>query len=227
MLVRMPLLALGPVGIGHRLDMAAEPDLIGALAPLEFPGIAVGEPFLGQFDLPAFAHLLPEQPVHIADAVAIGRDLERGHGFEEARRKPSEAAIAQRRVGLEVDEVPEVDIEVLERLLHRLHEPDIAHRVAHEPADQELEAEIVDALVGGPPGFPRTLHPAVHDAVAHRIDRCSQPVVRTRDDRVLADRIGQFFQDLGLDGLDASGAALWRGSIVNDRLLRHVATQVS
>ena len=108
------------LGAGILFDMAAKADLIGAFAPLEFPRIAVCQPVLGQLDLPPLAHFLAEQAMGIANAIAIGRDLEAGHGFEETGGKAPEAAIAQRRIRLEPDEVAKVDTERFERFAHRL-----------------------------------------------------------------------------------------------------------
>ena len=85
----------------HRLDRAAEADRIAHLRPVEFPRIAQRQPVLGIFVLPAVLHHLAEQPVLIADAVAVGGDVQRRHAFHEARGQPTEAAIAERRVGLE------------------------------------------------------------------------------------------------------------------------------
>src|SRR5581483_8784462 len=94
------------------LDGAAEADVVVRLAPLEFPEIAVGEPVLRQLELLAVLDLLMEQAMNVADSVAIGRDLERRHRFHEAGGAPAEAAIAARRVGLELDDRVEVDAEV-------------------------------------------------------------------------------------------------------------------
>ena len=197
----------------HRHHLPAEADLVGRFAALELPRIAVRQPVLRQFDLPALAHFLAEHAVGIADAVAVGRDLQRRHRVHEARREPAEAAIAERRVGLEIDEIAEVDIEILQRLPHLLHEADIAHGIAHQPPDEEFEAEVVDALLALPPGAAARFHPAVDDAVADREDGRLQPVVRPRDDRVLPDRIGQLFEDFGLERLSCESARLRRGGV--------------
>ena len=141
--------------------------------------------------------------------------------MKQAASRP-EAAIAERRVGLEVGERAEVDAERFERRAHLLHQPDIAHRVAHQPADEEFEAEVVDALLALPPGAAGRFHPAVDDPVAHRVDGRGQPVVRPRDDRVLADRIGQPLEDFIGQGFSGTGARLGFGGIVDDRLL-HIA----
>ena len=184
-LARLPFEPRRAIRLGNRHHLPAEPDLVRTLAPLEFPRVAVRQPVFRQFDLPALAHFLPEQPVDVADTVAIGRDLDRRHRLEEARRQPAEAAIAQRRIRLEIDQVTEVDVEILQRFPHRLHHPDIAHRIAHQATDEELEAEVIDPLVRRPPRFAARRHPLIDNAIADGEDRRPQPVMRSRNNRVL------------------------------------------
>ena len=71
---------------------------------------------------------------------------QRRHAFHEAGGEPAEAAIAERRVGLEPASRVEIDAEVVKRLAHRLDDAEIGHRIAQQPADQEFEREIIDPL---------------------------------------------------------------------------------
>src|SRR3981081_2190065 len=61
------------------LDHSAEPNRISHFTPLEFPGIAVGEPIIGQLVLPAIGELLAKQPMFVADSVAMSRHAEARH----------------------------------------------------------------------------------------------------------------------------------------------------
>jgi hypothetical protein len=79
--------------------MAAEADLERDLGALELPDMALDEPVLGRLDLAAVLEALPEEPVLVADAVAVGGRAERGEAFHEAGREPPEPAVAERRVG--------------------------------------------------------------------------------------------------------------------------------
>ena len=72
---------------------------------------------------------------------------------------------------------------------------EIAERLEQQPADQELEREVVDPLLLALIGRARRIHPAVDDAVAHGKRRRHEPVVVARGGRVLADRIGELRQD--------------------------------
>ena len=132
---------------GDRFDRAAEADLEGALAALELPRIAVVEPGLGQFDLPAVGDLLAEHAVDVADAVAVRRHVDGRHALHEAGGEPPEAAIAERGVRLERGDHVDVDAERRQRLAHVVQQAEIGEGVAHQAADQELQRQIVDALV--------------------------------------------------------------------------------
>src|SRR6266481_10041795 len=95
----MPNLAVVSLGFDI-FDAAAEMHVIDHLRPLEFPGVAVAQPFIGIFLLPALRDDLAEQAEIVTDAIADGRNGERRHALHEAGRKPSQAAIAERRIRL-------------------------------------------------------------------------------------------------------------------------------
>ena len=61
----------------------------------------MGEPVFRHFDLLAVLDLLLEQAMLIADAIAIGGDIDARHAFHETGGQPAEAAIAERRIGLQ------------------------------------------------------------------------------------------------------------------------------
>src|SRR5581483_2358239 len=114
----MPDRAVAPLVV-DMLDAAAEMDVIDHLRPLQLPGIAEGQPFVGIFLLPAILDDLAEQAVIIADAIADCRDLQRRHALHEAGGEPSEAAIAER--GIE-----------------HLEQPYIVERVGEQAQDQKF-----------------------------------------------------------------------------------------
>ncbi|MCY1498344.1 hypothetical protein D9M68_323280 [compost metagenome] len=176
-------------------DDAAEADFVGAFAPLELPGIAVGKPGFRQFHLPAIGHLLAEEAVHVADAVAIGGHVDGRHRFHETGGETAKTAIAERRIRLEFGNDIDIDTERSERITHLVHQADIGHGVAHQPADEKFEREIVNALGTGRIGLAGGIHPLVGDAVAGDQDRGRQPVVRLGNLRILADAILQAFED--------------------------------
>ena len=131
------------------LDVAAEMHVIDHLRPLEFPGVAEAEPFVGIFLLPALRDDLAEQAEIVADAVADGGDRQRRHALHEARRKPPEAAIAERRIRLAFAQIGKLDAEIAERGLEHRQQAHIVQRVGEQPADQEFEREVIDPLAAG------------------------------------------------------------------------------
>ncbi len=120
-------------------DTAAVMHVIDHFRPLEFPGVAEAQPFVGIFLLPAIVDDLAEQAEIIADAVADRGDRQCRHAFHEARREPSETAIAERRVRLAFAQVRKSDAEIAERRLEHRQEPHVVQRVGEEAADQKFE----------------------------------------------------------------------------------------
>ena len=180
-------------------DAAAEMHVIDHFRPLEFPGVAETQPFVGIFLLPALRDDLAEQAEIVADAVADGGDRQRRHALHEAGGQPSEAAIAERRVRLAFAQVGETDAEIAKRCLEYRQQPHIVQRIGEQTADQEFQAEVIDPLGAGVVALLLGRQPAVHDAVAQRQRRRLVPVVLGRHAGVLADRKPQLGEDGALD----------------------------
>jgi len=151
---------------------------------------------LGEFVLPAVLDALLEQPVFVANAVAVSRNAERGHRVHEAGGQSSEPAIAECGVGLDLAQNVEVDAERGERAPRGLGQPHVVERIEQQPPDQEFDREIIDALL--PPfGVVAFRHPDVDQPVAQRHDGRLIPVMLAR----LLRRFGQRIDELGLDGV--------------------------
>ena len=194
---RMPHRAGCAVGIGDDLHPPAEPDGVGNLRPRELPRVPGGQPILRKLDLPAVPQALPEDAVVVANAVPVRRNAQRRQALHVARRKPAEAAIAKRRVRLELPQAVEVHAEVGERGIGDVGEAEVAERVAHQASGEELEGEVVDALGSLAIGALGRVHPVFDDAIAHGQRRRQQPVVIEGVLRILADEVGE----LGDDGV--------------------------
>ena len=69
-------------------DAAAEMDVIDHFGPLQFPGVAEAQPFVGIFLLPTLVDDLAEQAEIIPDAVAAGGNRKGRHALHEAGRQP-------------------------------------------------------------------------------------------------------------------------------------------
>ena len=121
---------------------------------------------------------------------------------------PSAASGSTRRRALEID------AELGERRARRCDQSEIAQAVEQEPPDQELQGEVIDALLPALVGGAGRVHPAVDDVVTHGEGRGREPVMVARAVRVLADRIGQLGEDRLLEGGDVR---LARAGLVGPR----------
>ena len=95
-----PHLALGAIGLGLLLDGTVESNRVRHVDALDLPRVAERQPVIGHLELAAVANDLAEDAVVVTDAVPPGRQIQRRHGVQEARRKPAQAAVTQRRVVL-------------------------------------------------------------------------------------------------------------------------------
>ncbi len=185
--------------IDRVLDAAAEMHLIDHLRALQFPRIAKAEPFVGIFLLPALADDLAEQAEIVTDAIAERRDFQRRHAFHETGRQPAETAIAERGVRLAIAQIGQPDAEIAERRLEQRHQAHIVERVGEQPADQEFERQIIDALATGVVALLLGHQPAVHDAVAQRQRGSLVPIVLGGLAGILADGERQLGDDRAFD----------------------------
>ena len=193
------MMRLRPFASVNVLDAAAEVHVIDHFRALEFPRVAEAEPFVGIFLLPAVRDDLAEQAEIVADAIADGGDRQRRHALHEAGRKAPEAAIAECGVGFAFAQFGQADAEIAERRIEHRQQPHIVQRVGEQPANQELQAEVIDPLAAGVVALLFGEQPAVHDAVAQRQRRRLVPVVPGGHRGILADRKRQLGEDRALD----------------------------
>ena len=104
------------------------------------------QPVLGLLDLPAVLEGLPEQPVVVADAVAVRGQAHGRHGVEEAGGETAEASVAERGIGLVGEQRAAIDAEALDDFSQPFVEPQVGDGVLEQPADEELHGEVVDPL---------------------------------------------------------------------------------
>ena len=180
-------------------DAAAEMHLVDHFRPLEFPGVAEAEPFVGIFVLPALRDDLAEQAEIVTNAIADRGDRQRRHALHEACREPAQTAIAERRIRFAFAQFGEADAEIAERGLEHLQQSHIVQRIGEQAADQKFQAEVIDPLGAGVVALLFAGQPVVHDAVAQRQRRGLVPVVLGGHAGVLADRQPQLGKDGALD----------------------------
>ncbi len=155
-------------GPSPHLERAAELDLHLLVRARDLPGVGAAQPVVRALLLPAGLDDLPEDAVFVAEPIAHGRELHRGHRVEEARGEPPEPPIAQARVGLLIEQAQPVEVLLRDHLLRDGIEQEVRDIVGQRPADQKLHREVVDAL--GVLALVRGLRPqpALREDVPHR-----------------------------------------------------------
>ncbi|MNO90389.1 hypothetical protein D3C76_818980 [compost metagenome] len=218
--MRLPDLAGRATLLRHALHAAAEADAEAEFRPLEFPGIAEVQPGLGVLLLPAVADHLLEQAVLVADAVAVGGDVQGRHAFHEARRQPAEAAVAQRRVRLGQAHALQVHAQFGQRRAGDFQQAEVAQVVDQQAADEEFQRQVVDAFapaaVDGAGGF----LPVVDHVLARGQRQGLEPVVVVGVGGVLAYRVAQAVEDRVPEFLDL--VAIGSGKLRHGCLLQAV-----
>ena len=145
---RLPGIAAGPSASSLAARRGRRSRSVGDLRPLELPRVAEGQPVLRHSCCQPSSMHLAEQAVLVADAVAVGRRC-RGVAMlsmKQAASRP-EAAVAERRVRLDCCAAGR-DRRPVPRSAARIASvrPRLLERVAQQPADQELQRQVVDAL---------------------------------------------------------------------------------
>ena len=145
--------------------MAAKVDLLGVLRAGDKPGGAQLQPVVRQLHLLAVHDLLLENAQLIADGVARSRDLQGGGGLQIAGRQTAQAAVAQTRVGLQLEEVGGGEAQRAQGLLQLGQDPKVEGVLLQGTAHQELQGEVVD-LAGV---VLLVLLPRLHPVARHNI----------------------------------------------------------
>ena len=125
-------------------DLAAEVDLLRLLRLGHEPRIAQILPVIGQLHLLAVHDLLLEDTQLVADGVAGGGDLQRGHAVQIAGRQTAQTAVAETGIRLHVEDVRRLEAQRLHGPCQRLQQLQIVG-VLHQAASHEkLHGHIVD-----------------------------------------------------------------------------------
>ena len=118
--------------------------------------------------------------------------------MKQAARRP-ETAVAQRSVGLRRAQAVGIDAEVAERGPRDVGQAEIAEHIGEQAADEELERQVVDALVtfGVARAFGR--EPAMNDPVADGMRGRDEPVAIGGRGGILSNRQRQLREDGALE----------------------------
>ena len=129
------------------LGVAAELDLDSAARAGDLPGVAVAQPLVGDLHLPAVLDLLVEDAELVADAVADGRDLQRGQRVQVAGRQPAQAAVAQPGLLLLFDQLVESQARVRPAPARSsLVDAEVEQVVAQVRPEQKLRRQVAGPL---------------------------------------------------------------------------------
>ncbi len=105
------------------------------------PRVAELRPIVGVLALEAVLYRLLEQTVFITYAIALKRQLHSGGAVEKARRKPSQAAVAQRRV-FNLLKSHKVSARAVQQLLGVIVQTQAQDIVIHRASHKELHRKI-------------------------------------------------------------------------------------
>lgn len=101
---RVPAELLAAIRVLHG-HVSVVLDGVEHVQALDLPGVAVVEPVIRLLSLEAVRDGLPEHPVLVPDPVPPGREIQRGHGVQEARGEAAQSAVAEGGVPLLLHQV--------------------------------------------------------------------------------------------------------------------------
>ncbi len=139
-----PAVFISAVLLLFRNDLAAKAHPVGDIRPVNFPGAALFQPVVRNFDLVALLDGLFENPEFIADAVSESGIFLRGERVHVARCQASQATVAEPHVRFQVLDLLQVIIHLFEHVITVFIEIEIDQRVAQKAADQKFHREIAD-----------------------------------------------------------------------------------
>ena len=154
------------------------------VGPGDFPGIVVAEPVVGVLLLPSIHDRLFEHAVLVAQTIACGWKLHRGHRIQEACCEPAQATIAKTRVWFLLDQFKPVDTFFLDRMLYNRIKQEVGNIVGQRTPDEKFHGEVINALGIRSIISLLSLHPALREDVSYRTGERFKAFTRTRHFRV-------------------------------------------
>ena len=132
------------------------------------PYEAVAQPVVRQLHLIAADDLLFKETILIANGAAMSRQTVCSERVDKAGSETTETAVAEPRIRLFLVGVRELQIELLQNLLHRLLNAEVDEIGAQEPTEQKLNGKIVDLLDALLRVLPIRLDPVVRNGLLRR-----------------------------------------------------------
>ena len=109
--------------------------------------------------------LLAEDAQLIADGVARGGDVERGHGIQIAGGEAAEAAVAEARVGLDLENIRRAEAQLADRLAQHAAHAEVVGVLFQAAAQQEFHGKVMHL----PLFLAARGHSALHTALGHHV----------------------------------------------------------
>ncbi len=184
--------------------MAAQLHFVLDLGVMEFPGVVIFQPLVGDLHLPAVPDLLVENAELVAQPVADGRDAKRRQGVKVTGRQPPQAAVPQPRLFLLVQQAHETPVELGHRLFHLFINPQVDEVVPQVGARQVFRRKVAHHL-----------H-FLADEARHGVHQVMQ--------QALPDGVGQGHVEV-MGGGDAGGLPQQVEEILLDRPFQGLVTQ--
>ena len=171
----IPLVVENPPVIHVLLpNLAAEFHGHGLVRPAELPDIAVLQPGIRQLGLIPVDDLLLEHAVTVTDPAAIARNMQRGHGIQEAGGQPSQPAATESGFRFLLGQILQTDSQVAEAFLAQRQNIQIDQIAQQNPPLQIFDGKIVDLLAVALHILAVRSRPALGDQVA---DQAGQSLV--------------------------------------------------
>ncbi len=115
------------IRIGVLLDLTPEPNFHHVSGLWKLPRVAIQQPFVGLFYLPAVAKLLLEDSELVSDSITDGGNVQRCQGVEKAGCQPAKAPVAQPWFDIERNEFIEIQVVRRQGLTGKLSRVRVEH----------------------------------------------------------------------------------------------------
>ena len=137
------MLKAHPAILLHFFHIAAKAHFHRLIRAHDFPQVAVFQPVVGQLHLVAVHDLLLEKAVFIADGAAHGGQFQRRQRIEKTGGQAAQAAVAQARLRLLLEQQPFIDAQPFQGLhvIFFVHQRN--HVVVHGAAHEEFRRKVV------------------------------------------------------------------------------------
>ena len=180
-------------------NLAAEVDLLRLLQLGQQPCVAQLHPVVRQLHLLSLHDLLLEDAQLIADGVAGGGDVQRGHAVQIAGGQTAQTAVAQAGVRLDLKNIGGLEAQLVNGVGQRIQQLQIVGVLHETAAHQELHGQVMHL----PPSLMEGLLPRLHAALGHDIPQ----------------HHGAGLHHLAVGGL-LLGAAVIQPQLLDDRFLQ-------